>query len=384
MVLVHGAGTGTPRTKLMAEAVEFARRGMSVLVHDKRSEGYSLFQRSYAQLADDALGAVATLRRQQGVDPAKVGIWGLSEGGWVAPIAASRTADIAFVVLVGANSLPPLRQQVWAVAAGLRKAGVSGSVVDRAEHNFYRMIADGGMFPEPYYDPEPALTALRQPLLGIWGTHDLLTPPRESPPLFAKALDKGGNQHYTFRFFADADHAAHRTPDGGVTRLPELAPGRRQAGLSRSDAAGPAADLAGPAGAGGGRRGRRRAHRAGLAARVAAGRRESTARRPARERGGVRTVGPLLGVAVAVRAVEPAAGARQEQQDDDDRRQGQDSPHERPGGEPRVRRLDDQLRGDHEHFEPHDRPADPMPPAAQVPHQPALRRQGRGQEQHER
>jgi dienelactone hydrolase len=225
MVLVHGAGAGTPRTKLMVEAVEFARRGMSVLVHDKRSEGYSLFQRSYAQLADDALGAVATLRRQQGVDPAKVGIWGLSEGGWVAPIAASRTADIAFVVLVGANSLPPLRQQVWAVAAGLRKAGVSGSLVDRAEHNFYRVIADGGMFPEPYYDPEPALTAVRQPLLGIWGTHDLLTPPRESPPLFAKALDKGGNQHYTFRFFADADHAAHRTPDGGVTRLPELAPG---------------------------------------------------------------------------------------------------------------------------------------------------------------
>jgi dienelactone hydrolase len=225
MVLVHGAGTGTPRTKLMGEAVEFARRGMSVLVHDKRSEGYSLFHRSYTQLAEDALGAVATLRRQQGVDPAKVGIWGLSEGGWVAPIAASRTKDIAFVVLVGANGLPPLRQQVWAVAAGLRKAGVAGSLVDRAEHHFYRAIADGGLFPEPYYDPGPTLTAVRQPVLGIWGTHDLLTPPQESPPLFARALDKGGNRHYTFRFFPDAEHAAHRTPDGGVTRLPELAPG---------------------------------------------------------------------------------------------------------------------------------------------------------------
>lgn len=225
IVLVHGAGTGTPREKLLAEAEAFARQGMSVLVYDKRSVGYSLFERSYAQLARDALGAVETLRRQPGVDPAKVGIWGLSEGGWVAPIAATRSTGIAFVVLVGANALQPLRQQAWAVAAGLRKAGVGGSLVDRAEPNLYRVIADGGLFPEPYHDPEPVIERLRQPVLGIWGVHDLLTPPRETPPILAGALEKGGNRSYTFRFFADADHAAHLTPDGGVTRQPELAPG---------------------------------------------------------------------------------------------------------------------------------------------------------------
>ncbi|GIH78734.1 hypothetical protein Plo01_51630 [Planobispora longispora] len=225
IVLVHGSGTGTRRTKLMEEAVAFARQGLSVLIYDKRSKGYSLFRRSYAQLAGDALGAVAALRSQPGVDPAKVGVWGFSEGGWVAPIAASRSADVAFVVLVGANGMPPLRQQTWAVAAGLRQAGVSGSLVDRAEPAMYRTIADGGMFPEPYYDPGPTLAAVRQPVLGIWGVHDLLTPPRENPPLVARALEKGGNRHYAFHFFPGADHAAHRTPDGGITRLPELAPG---------------------------------------------------------------------------------------------------------------------------------------------------------------
>ncbi|WP_214415531.1 alpha/beta hydrolase family protein [Sphaerisporangium fuscum] len=225
IVLVHGAGTGTPRTKLMEEAVQFARQGLSVLIYDKRSVGYSLFQRSYSQLADDALGAVGALRRQPGVDSRKVGIWGLSEGGWVAPIAASRSKDIAFVVLVGANALQPLRQQTWAVAAGLLKAGVSGPLVDRAEFNLYRTLADGGLFPEPWYEPGPTLAAVRQPVLAIWGTADLLTPPRQTPPLLARGLEQGGNRHYTIRFFADADHAAHRTPDGGVTRLPQLAPG---------------------------------------------------------------------------------------------------------------------------------------------------------------
>ncbi|WP_327589596.1 prolyl oligopeptidase family serine peptidase [Nonomuraea sp. NBC_00507] len=251
LVLVHGAGAGTPREKLLAEAVAFARQGLSVLVHDKRSEGYSLFTRSYSQLADDTLAAVELLRKQPGVDPGKVGVWGLSEGGWVAPLAASRSKDIAFVVVVGANSLQPLRQQAWAVAAGLRKAGVEGSLVERTEPTLYRAIAAGGMFPEPYYDAEAVLMRVRQPVLAIWGVHDLLTPPRETPPVFAAALERGGNKTYTLRFFADADHAAHRTPDGGVTRLPELAPGYAElvgswVGEATSGSA-PVARISGPA-----------------------------------------------------------------------------------------------------------------------------------------
>ncbi|MEU4696427.1 alpha/beta hydrolase family protein [Nonomuraea dietziae] len=225
LVLVHGAGTGTPRTKLMTEATEFARRGLSVLVYDKRSEGYSLFERSYSTLADDALGAVKALRVQPGVDPAKVGVWGLSEGGWVAPLAAGRSSDVAFVVLVGANAHQPLRQQAWAVSAGLKKAGVSGPLADRTVPTMYRAIADGGLFPEPWFDPLPTLGRVRQPVLAVWGTHDLLTPPAETPPLMAGALARGGNGHVTMRMFAGADHAAHQSPDGGVTRLPELAPG---------------------------------------------------------------------------------------------------------------------------------------------------------------
>ncbi|SDK24339.1 hypothetical protein SAMN05421874_106108 [Nonomuraea maritima] len=224
MVLVHGAGSG-PREKVLEEAIAFARQGITVLVYDKRSVGYSLFRRSYGDLADDALGGVGALRRQPDVDPAKVGIWGFSEGGWVAPVAAAKSPDVAFLILVGANGLAPLRQQTWAVAAALRKSGVSGPLVDVSVPKLYRVIADGGMFPEPYFDPAPVAARVKQPVLGVWGVHDLLTPPRESPPRLAEALEQGGNRSYTFRFFPDADHAAHLSPDGGVTRLPDLAPG---------------------------------------------------------------------------------------------------------------------------------------------------------------
>jgi uncharacterized protein len=225
VVLVTGSGSGVPRQHLLTEATEFARRGLAVLIYDKRSAGYTQFRRSYSELADDALGAVRELRTQPGVDPAKVGIWGLSEGGWVAPLAASRSSDVSFVIVVGGNAMSPIRQQTWNEASGLRRRGVSGSLVDRANLNLARLAADAGLFAEADYDAPAVLERVRQPLLGVWGGRDLQTPPEDNPPLFARALRQGGNTHYTFRFFAGADHAVHQTPDGGVTRGAALAPG---------------------------------------------------------------------------------------------------------------------------------------------------------------
>jgi dienelactone hydrolase len=225
VVLVTGSGAGVPREHLLTEATEFARKGLAVLIYDKRSAGYTTFRRSYSELADDALGAVRALRAQRGVDPAKVGLWGLSEGGWVAPLAASRSTDVAFVIVIGGNAMTPVRQQLWNEISSLRRAGVSGSLIDHGKRNFTRLGADSGLFAEAYFDADRVLGRVRQPLLGIWGSRDLQTPPEENPPLFARALRRGGNTHYTFRYLAGADHAGHETPDRGVTRGPRLAPG---------------------------------------------------------------------------------------------------------------------------------------------------------------
>jgi uncharacterized protein len=224
-VLVTGSGSGVPREHLLTEATAFARQGLAVLIYDKRSVGYTTFRRSYSELADDALGGLRALRAQPGVDPAKVGLWGLSEGGWVVPLAASRSAEVAFVIVVGGNAMPPVRQQLWNETSALRRAGVSGSVLDQGKRNFTRLGADAGLFAEAHFDAQGVLRQVRQPLLGIWGSRDLQTPPEDNPPLFAQALRRGGNLHYTFRFFAGADHGAHESPDNGVTRGAALAPG---------------------------------------------------------------------------------------------------------------------------------------------------------------
>ncbi len=224
IVLVSGSGTG-PQTETQPDAIAFAQQGLSALIYDKRSVGYSAFQRSYAQLADDALAAVQTLRGHAGVNPKKVGIWGISEGGWVAPLAAERSANVAFVIVVGANAISPLQQQTWEVANALHREGVSGSLISRAEPTMFRLVANVGIFPEAYFDAAAVLQHVRQPLLGVWGSDDQSTPPGQNPPLFAQALQQGGNTRYTFRFFPGASHDIHQSPDGGVTSLPSLAPG---------------------------------------------------------------------------------------------------------------------------------------------------------------
>jgi acetyl esterase/lipase len=90
VVLVHGAGPGR-RSDLIELAERFARAGIVALAYDKRSVGYSaVTSRDFALLAEDALTAVRLLRQRKDVDPERVGLWGISEGGWVVPMAASR------------------------------------------------------------------------------------------------------------------------------------------------------------------------------------------------------------------------------------------------------------------------------------------------------
>lgn len=213
MVMVHGAGAG-PLDKYRAEAEAFTRAGITTLSYEKRSAGYSQTERSYSRLADDADDAADLLRAQPGVDPAKVGLWGISEGGWVAPLAASRAPSTAFLVVVGANGVQPLRQQTWAEALKMQLAGGQGSLVDAASSGSYRLINSMGLFPEPYYDPTSVLRGLTVPVLGIWGALDRATPPAESVAVFRDELESAGNRHYLLRTFDDAGHLLTPSPDG--------------------------------------------------------------------------------------------------------------------------------------------------------------------------
>jgi dienelactone hydrolase len=100
VVLVHGSGED-PGTEWLYNGDFFVANGFAVLAYDKRGSGRSegKFTFDFEQLAKDAGAAAAYLASHPGIDARRVGLSGYSQGGWVAPLAASRHDIVSFVIV---------------------------------------------------------------------------------------------------------------------------------------------------------------------------------------------------------------------------------------------------------------------------------------------
>ncbi|GIH19892.1 alpha/beta hydrolase family protein [Rugosimonospora africana] len=221
IVMLEGAGN-RGRGYLMPDARAYARHGIVTLVYDKRTVGYSLLHRDYSVLADDALAGVRLLRSRPDTDPGRVGLWALSEGAFVAPIAANRSADVAFLITVGAVGTTVAEQTAWEYGQYLRHAGVSGSLVRTMRGTAMRSAIGAHLFPEADFDPLPLWRQVRQPVLTEWGQLDRDAVPAASRQLIGEALRGGGNSHHTARVVPAVNHDLHVTADDGFDRLPTL------------------------------------------------------------------------------------------------------------------------------------------------------------------
>src|SRR5262249_4048650 len=95
LVFVHGSGPQR-RGAETVEAARFAQHGIASLAFDKRGTGESTGdwqQSDFDDLADDVLAGVRLLRRDRRIRADKVGLWGISQAGWVMALAAARSAD---------------------------------------------------------------------------------------------------------------------------------------------------------------------------------------------------------------------------------------------------------------------------------------------------
>ncbi|ONI78161.1 hypothetical protein ALI144C_32380 [Actinosynnema sp. ALI-1.44] len=225
MVLVSGSGPEPSAEQVRAFMEPLTRTGVVSLVYKRRTAGYSVTERSYSQLADDALAAVKALRARDDVDPERVGLWGASEGAWVAPLAASRSADVRFLVLISASGVPPARQTAWQLTNSVHRSGAAGSIPDSLPLKGVRLVAGLGQFPEADYDTVPVLERTRAPVLAVWGSEDHTVPPAESMTTVRRALDRAGNDDYTLKVFPGVGHALSRSSDdfsGAAAIIPEF------------------------------------------------------------------------------------------------------------------------------------------------------------------
>jgi pimeloyl-ACP methyl ester carboxylesterase len=104
--------------------------GIGVVTFDRRGEGASTGDASVGQFelqAHDALAVAAA------VHAGRIGLWGFSQGGWVAPLAASMSGDVAFLALIASTGVSPHEQMLYANAEQLRRAGYGPDAIGQAE-----------------------------------------------------------------------------------------------------------------------------------------------------------------------------------------------------------------------------------------------------------
>ena len=84
-------------------------------------------------LAGDALAGVKWLQAQPGIDSRKVGLWGISQGGWITPLAAAAEAGVpAFVINSSGPGTSLRRQDTYMMTNTLRFQGMGAEDVDLA------------------------------------------------------------------------------------------------------------------------------------------------------------------------------------------------------------------------------------------------------------
>jgi uncharacterized protein len=129
VVVTHGASSPLRTSPLYAHLKEMLPPlGIAVFVYDRRGSGSSggnLETSDYDQLADDAVAAVRMLKADPRIDPKRVGVWGLSQGGWLSLLAATRSADITFAVSISAPVVTPDVQMMFSSENSLRVNGFS-------------------------------------------------------------------------------------------------------------------------------------------------------------------------------------------------------------------------------------------------------------------
>jgi pimeloyl-ACP methyl ester carboxylesterase len=239
------------------------KKGIAILVYDKRGVGQSTGRwedESFQDLADDVLAMVRFLKGHREIDHKKIGLWGFSQGGWIAPLAASRSKDIAFVVMTSGGGVTNEEAETNDQVARMRRQKLTEDEIKDAIafmrlqfqaaysvegwQQFQSAIPAAkdkrwfprtwGRIPETdwwwkwwalngHYNPAPVLAMVKVPVLAIFGADDELTLPEVVPQLTARiesALKNAGNKDVTTRIFPAANHDMSIKLDTGQWTAP--------------------------------------------------------------------------------------------------------------------------------------------------------------------
>ncbi len=224
----------------------FLERGIATFAFDKPGCGRSTGEwRDYALegRAAQSIAAVEVLQNQPEIAADRVGVWGQSQGGWLAQMLASRLDGLAFAIANSGPSIGVVDQDLYGCEHSMRSEGHSetdikqalrllqdlhraaaqGTAYEQVERELLHDARDrpwygyadidgaadwalGTSFVTENYRPLDALRQIRCPFLAVFGGRDVLVPAWRSAEESGEALSDGGTPDATVVVFPQGDH----------------------------------------------------------------------------------------------------------------------------------------------------------------------------------
>jgi len=251
VIFVHGSGPAdrTASGTYLPVMERMARAGYATLSWDKPGTGESTGElssrRVHIQRARIVLEAVEVLKAHPAIDPKRIGLWGISQAGYVMPRVLMQSDDIAFMICVSCPAISSDDQYAYQVTALAlcqvpeEKAAQTALLLDELdktrahetyeEYLLYRRALEAlaqvasvslDNWPalteaswqkndpnfETYWNPIEAIEQTRIPVLAIYGEQDRLIDPLQGVAGYRRALEEAGNPKSRVELFPRASH----------------------------------------------------------------------------------------------------------------------------------------------------------------------------------
>jgi pimeloyl-ACP methyl ester carboxylesterase len=255
------------------------RRGFAVLRVDDRGAGGSngnVLDASIDDLAQDVRGGIDYLRAVSEVDPARIGVLGHSEGGYVAQLVAASDPSIAFVLLLAAPTVrgrevltaqraalaraagdPPVERLVdsllidrifaviemrpvdadlsrlvdstitrWAASLSAEQRSVARKMMARrsarADSESVALWQSAWFKSLFHHDPRPQLERLDMPVFAAYGELDLQVPASQSAPALERAFAGARRDRLTVVRLPRVNHLLQTATTGRIEEYAEI------------------------------------------------------------------------------------------------------------------------------------------------------------------
>lgn len=132
IVLLHGSDrSGLNDPYYVEHAERLVQSGFAVLRYEGPGGDGAAFE-TLEYRTEEAIAAVQYLQSRADIKPNAVGLWGISQGGWICQMSAAAYEDVAFIIPVSGPGVKPVEQEVYRVEAESRAAGLNEDGITKA------------------------------------------------------------------------------------------------------------------------------------------------------------------------------------------------------------------------------------------------------------